>query len=78
MNYEQLIQEISEIVQGDFHLQCGHGYQDTYSLRINGELICFEEPPERVLWAIAHPEEYQAQMDEEIAELLADLAGEES
>lgn len=74
MTFDELNQQIAAILPPGFQLQYGHGYRGTYSLKIDGEYFCHEETPDTILWAIAHPDEWQAKQDAEIADLLADLS----
>lgn len=73
MTYEQLHQQLTALLPEGFEL-VSSPVSPTFSLKIDGEYFCFQEPPETILWAVRNPEEYQSQQDREIEELLADLS----
>lgn len=75
MTYEELHQEISNLIPHD-NWDLTEFPSGNFTLWSGGTWIALDEPADRVLFALQSPEEYDAEIDREVAKILVELRGE--
>lgn len=76
MTPEELRDKISNLIPHDNWELTKAPSVNCFTLWSDGRWIAVDEPAERVWFALTQPTEYEAEIDREVEELLADLRGE--